>query len=134
MTASASSLSATRNAESASPSALLPHWVECNDCGLMQTLPEPRRGHSRVCRRCRASFGHGFNRRDTALALALTALVLFMLANAFPLIGIDLAGRGQTVRLGSGVIGLARADDDLAPLALFVLAISIIAPLGRVAA
>ncbi len=134
MTALASSLTATSSAESASRSALLPHWVECNDCGLMQTLPEPRRGHSRVCRRCRASFGHGFNRRDTALALAITALVLFMLANAFPLIGIDLAGRGQTVRLGSGVIGLVRAEDDLAPLALFVLGISIIAPLGRVAA
>jgi paraquat-inducible protein A len=134
MTALVSSLSQRSVAETASQPALLPHWVECNDCGLMQTLPEPRPRYRRVCRRCRASFGHGFNRRDTALALAVTALVLFMLANTFPLMGIDLAGRGQTVRLGSGVIGLARAGDDLAPLALFVLAISIVAPLCRVAA
>lgn len=131
MTALAPSFTASGR-RSADRGALKPHWVECNDCGLLQTLPEPRRGHSRVCRRCRASFGHGFPRRDTALALALTALVLFMLANTFPLMGIDLAGRGQTVRLGSGVIGLA--EDNLAPLALFVLAISILAPLGRVAA
>ena len=67
-----------------------------------------------------------------ALAFALTALILFLLANAFPLMAIALAGRGQTVRLGSGVAGLA--EHDLLPLALFVFTISIMAPLGRVLA
>jgi paraquat-inducible protein A len=110
----------------------VPHWIECPDCGLLQILPPPIDRHSRHCRRCHASFGHGVTRADQALALALTALVLFALANFFPLMAISVGGRGQSVRLGSGVIGLA--EHDLAPLALFVLAISIVAPLGRVLA
>lgn len=66
------------------------------------------------------------------MAFALTALILFLLANAFPLMAITVAGRGQTVRLSSGVAGLA--EHDLLPLALFVFTISIMAPLGRVIA
>ena len=107
-------------------------WVECTDCGLLQPLPAPTVGHGRHCHRCRAGFGHGVTRNNRALALAVTALVLFLLANVFPLMAIDVGGRSQSVHLGSGVVGLA--DHDLLPLALFVLAISILAPLGRVIA
>ncbi len=71
-------------------------------------------------------------RTDSALALGLTALVLFAAANAFPLIAIEVAGRGQSVVLSSGVGGLA--EHDLAPLAAFVLGISVVAPLGRIVA
>jgi paraquat-inducible protein A len=108
------------------------HWVECPDCGLLQPLPAPVARHSRHCHRCRCSFGNGLTRSDAALALSVTALVLFLLANFFPLMAINVGGRGQSVRLGSGVVGLA--DHHLLPLAIFVLAISILAPLGRVAA
>ena len=108
------------------------HWVECPDCGLLQVLPEPLPGHRRLCHRCRASFGHGMTRTEVALALAVTVLVLFLLASTFPLMAIEVGGRSQSVRLGSGIVGLA--DHGLAPLALFVFAISILAPLGRVAA
>jgi paraquat-inducible protein A len=69
-------------------------------------------------------------RREAAPALALTALVLFLVTISSPLMAIDVGGRGQSVGLGSGVAGLA--DHDLAPLAIFVLCISIVAPLGRV--
>ncbi|HLZ67750.1 MAG TPA: PqiA/YebS family transporter subunit [Aliidongia sp.] len=108
------------------------HWTECPDCGLLQILPVPIGGHRRHCCRCNASFGHGVTRTAAAPALAATALVLFPLATLFPLMAISLGGKSQSVRLGSGVIGLA--DHDLLPLALFVLAISILAPLGRIAA
>jgi paraquat-inducible protein A len=67
---------------------------------------------------------------DTALALAVTALVLFLLAYLSPMMAIDIDGRGQSVRLGSGIGGLY--DHRLAPLAFFVLLISVVAPLGRV--
>lgn len=107
-------------------------WIECPDCGLLQSLPPPRAGHVRHCRRCNASFGHGLNWGDAAPALALTALVLFLLSNFFPLMGIEFAGRAQEVHLVSGIGGLA--DYDLTPLALLVLVISILAPLGRVLA
>jgi paraquat-inducible protein A len=118
-----------RDEAASAPSA---HWVECPDCGLLQPLPSPIARHNRHCHRCGSSFGRGLMRSDAALALAITALVLFLLANFSPLMAIDVGGRGQSVRLGSGVAGLA--DHDLAPLAIFVLAISILAPLGRVVA
>ncbi len=107
-------------------------WIDCPDCGLLQPLPPPMDGHSRRCHRCRASFGHGLTWGDAAPALAVTAMILFLLANFFPLMGIELAGREQSVRLESGVGGLAA--HDLAPLAIFVLILSILAPLGRIAA
>lgn len=66
------------------------------------------------------------------MALAIAALLLFWLANLFPLIAIEVGGRGQSIRLASGVAGLA--EHDLVPLAGFVLCISVLAPLGRVLA
>ncbi len=105
-------------------------WAECPGCGLLQTLPAPEPRHVRRCGRCASSFGRGMLRSSAALALAFTALILFILANLFPLMAIELGGRGQSVRLASGVGGLA--DYHLLPLALFVAVISIAAPLGRV--
>src|SRR5258706_1959709 len=104
--------------------------VECPQCGLLQILPPPISGHSRRCIRCEGSFGRWAAGGDTALALAVTALVLFSLAYLSPMMAIDIDGRGQSVRLGSGIAGLF--DHRLAPLALLVLVISVVAPLGRV--
>ena|SRR5579859_2206559 len=51
------------------------HWVECHDCGLQQSLPDPIPGHGRHCHRCRASFGRGVLKTESALALIATALL-----------------------------------------------------------
>ena len=109
------------------------HWVECSDCGLLQRLPEPKAGHDRQCGRCGRSFGVGLTQGQTARALALTAMILFMLANVAPFMGLNFSGRDQTIHLGSGVEGLAERQ-GLLPVALFVLAIAILAPLGRMLA
>ena len=115
---------------SASEQSLGSELIECPQCGLLQILPPPISGHSRRCIRCGGSFGRWGVGGDTALALAVTALVLFSLAYLSPMMAIDIDGRGQSVRLGSGIAGLF--DHGFAPLALFVLGISIVAPLGRV--
>ena len=107
-------------------------WIECPDCGQLQGLPAPLAGHRRRCRRCGCSFGQGIIRGDAALALAVTAIVLFLLANVFPLMAINIIGRGQSIELESGARGLA--DHQMVPLALFVLLISAIAPFGRIVA
>ena len=119
-----------RSDRNGSGAAQAPNIVECHDCGLFQTLPAAVPDRTYRCMRCEASFGCGIRPGDAALALAMTSLVLFLLANTFPLLGINVAGRTQSVRLSSGVDGLAA--HGLAPLGLFVLAISIIAPVGRV--
>ena len=105
-------------------------FIECPQCGLLQILPPPIAGHGRLCIRCRNSFGRWAVGGDTALALAVTALVLFSLAYFSPMMAIDIDGRGKSVRLGSGIASLF--DDRFAPLALLVLLISVVAPLGRV--
>src|SRR6266404_4472741 len=120
----------TNGAPSASEQGLGNGLIECPQCGLLQILPPPISGHSRRCIRCGGSFGRWAVGGDTALALAVTALVLFSLAYLSPMMAIDIDGRGQSVHLGSGIAGLY--DHRLAPLAFFVLLISVVAPLGRV--
>jgi len=110
------------------------HWLECRDCGLLQILPPPKPRHVRHCPRCHRSFGDGVNHGDAARALTLTALVLFALANLNPFLGLNFGGRETTIHLGSGVGGMASHGSDLYPVALLVLAISILAPLGRMTA
>jgi paraquat-inducible protein A len=120
----------TKDASSASEQSLGNNLIECPHCGLLQILPPPISGHSRLCTRCGNSFGRWAAGADTALALAITALILFSLAYFSPLMAIDIDGRGQSVRLGSGIARLF--DYRFAPLALLVLVISVVAPLGRV--
>ena len=109
------------------------HWLECPDCGLLQVLPPPKVHHVRNCVRCRRSFGAGANHGDAARALTLTALLLFALANIYPFMGLEFGGRKSSIHLGSDVGGMA-GHDNLIPIALMVLAISILAPLGRLVA
>ena len=108
------------------------HWVDCHDCGLRQSLPDPVAGHGRHCYRCHASFGRGVLRTENALALVATALTLFLLATLFPLLAIEVSGHTRSIHLGSMVTGLI--DHDLFPLALFVLLIALLAPFGQIAA
>jgi paraquat-inducible protein A len=109
------------------------HWHECPDCGLMQRLPPPKKRHVRLCGRCRRSFGDGANHGDAARALTFTALILFLLANLYPFMDLRVGGRDSSIHLGSGVPGMADYH-NLFPVALFLLAVSILAPLGRMGA
>jgi paraquat-inducible protein A len=109
------------------------YWLECPDCGLLQVLPPSQPKHVRNCPRCRRSFGVGANHGDAARALTVTALLLFALANLYPFMGLQFGGRATSIHLGSGVAGMA-SHQDLMPIALLVLAISILAPAGRLVA
>jgi paraquat-inducible protein A len=98
----------------------------------LQRLSPSSIGHRRVCYRCRASFGHGRAAFETALPWAVTAVLLFGLAQSYPLIGIEMRGLSQSTRIGSGVVALV--EHNLSPLALLVLLVSFAAPLIRIAA
>jgi paraquat-inducible protein A len=66
------------------------------------------------------------------LPLATTSLILFTLAQSYPLFGIDIQGQSRTAEIASGALGLF--EHGLSPLASLVLIVGIVAPLLRIAA
>ena len=79
--------------------------LACPDCDLLHRAGPPPRGSMQACARCGAVLDHGRHAAlGRVLALHLTALILFFLANAFPLMALRLHG---TVREAS-IPGCAR--------------------------
>ena len=82
-----------------------PLLLACPDCDLLHRAGPPPRGSMQACARCGAVLDHGRHAGlGRVLALYLTALILFFLANAFPLMALRLHG---TVREAS-IPGCAR--------------------------
>jgi len=90
--------------------------IVCRECDALQSVPRPYVGHAIACRRCGARIKHSrCATLDGVLPLALAALLLFVLANTFPIVTIEVAGtRASSSLLGSvielyaqGVIGVA---------------------------
>jgi len=112
------------------PSAAIHHHdlVACHECDLLQRLPaEHGRGRVR-CRRCGCVL-HRQGRDVVAvpLALGLTALILFILSNAFPLLDFALQGRHDTTYLLAGIRELYLQGRPV--LASMVLFTTVVAPL-----
>lgn len=73
-----------------SPAAL----CSCPECGLLQRRVALGRGQAAHCRRCDGElYGVPAGNLDRPLALASAALILFALANWFPVLGMDVKGR-----------------------------------------
>ncbi len=106
---------------------------ECPDCGLFQTVPEPRAGATARCPRCDAVLMRA--RRDplgAPLALAATGLVLFAIAAGMPFLDMTLRGFGRETILASGPLALR--GEGMWEVAIVVLATTMLAPLARIAA
>lgn len=74
--------------------------MACPQCDLLHRAVTPPRGVTARCRRCGAALRRGgHDSRDAALALYLTALILFVLANAFPLLEMQLRGQVKVATL-----------------------------------
>ena len=116
------------------PSASLHHYdlVACHDCDLLQRLPAER-GRGRVrCRRCGCVLHHrGHDVVALPLALGITALVLFVLSNAFPLLEFGLQGQRASSYLLGGISELYAQGMPL--LAGVVLLTTVVAPLLHIA-
>jgi len=93
--------------------------IACHDCDLLQrALPLDRRAITR-CRRCFAELYRPRSENlDRTLAFTLAAAILFMLANAFPIVGLELQGRTTAATL----FGMAQAlwQQNMKPLAVLV--------------
>ena len=105
--------------------------IACHDCGLVHELPQLPNGAKAHCTRCggllRSQSTDGITR---VFALNLAALLLFGVANAFPLMTMQLAGQAQTSTLLEGVVALYRGG--VWPLAGLVLLVAIAFPFVRI--
>lgn len=81
--------------------------IACHDCDLLQReVPLPPGGVA-TCPRCGAVlYRSSPGGRQTALALTLTAAVLFAISNLFPLVGIESQGSRNATTLFGAVLTL----------------------------
>lgn len=99
--------------------------VACPECDLVQQEPPVPLGYSVSCRRCGATlFRSRDGSLDRTLALTAGAGILFMLANAFPLVGIDLQGQRDAVTLLGAVERLWNQDMALVASLVFLTTIA----------
>jgi paraquat-inducible protein A len=88
--------------------------IACPDCDLLQREPEPASGQVVTCARCGSLlFRRTPDTVDRTLAFALGAAVLFVIANAFPIVGMTIEGRSNTVSLPGALVALWNQDMQL---------------------
>jgi paraquat-inducible protein A len=101
--------------------------MACHECDALQRIPALPPGRAARCRSC----GHILLRNpkgglDRPLALYTAALILLVLANAFPFLTLDISGREEITTIFGASAGLYRAG--MWELAVVVLITSILGP------
>jgi paraquat-inducible protein A len=92
----------------------LDQLIACHDCDLLQQRRALRDGEVARCARCQAFLYRRKPRSlDRALALSLAALILFILANTFPFLSMQVQGREQFITLPSAVGSLLAGNQWL---------------------
>src|SRR4029077_2946221 len=111
----------------------MPPLIICPPCDLVHRSPAgPARGHT-CCARCRAPLQRTEGSAvDTAIALALCALVLLLLSNAYPLVEMQVNGASRDTTLIGAALGLYA--QHFHSLAALVFLTTVVAPLLQIAA
>lgn len=105
--------------------------IACHDCDLLYRKRPLRVGEKALCARCGALlYQHKRNSLERALMLSLAGLIMFIIANLFPLLRFELQGQVEIDQIISGVFGLYR--QGFWELALLVFFVSILAPLLKI--
>ncbi len=101
--------------------ALQSPWVACHDCDTLYPAPSLAPGTLARCRHCGAVLARnpkgGLSR---PIALHLAALILLILANAFPFLALDLQGRQQGTTLSGASLALFDAGMEWLGLVVFL--------------
>jgi paraquat-inducible protein A len=80
-----------------------PDTVACPDCGLQQKIPPLAPGAQAHCARCRVVVARNpIDPIDRPLALAVAALLVFLIANTAPLLGLAAIGRESSTTILGG--------------------------------
>jgi paraquat-inducible protein A len=106
--------------------------LACPECDLLQSdsaVPRPRKA---LCARCGATlYQRHDNGLDRTAALSVAALVLFALANGFPILSLELQGERTTATLAGAVEALW--SNGMPLLAALVLFTAIAMPFAQLA-
>ncbi len=101
--------------------------ILCHDCDLACQVGEVPEGSSARCPRCRGLLYRRIaNSIDRTLAFALSGLMLFVVANSFPFLALEMDGNITRTTLISGVEALYEQDQNA--VATLVLITTILAP------
>ena len=102
--------------------------IACHECDLLHQRQHLPRGGTAICIRCGAKlYSRKRNSLDRVLALTIAGLVLFCVANAYPLLTFKLEAQAQETTLFSGVVALY--DQGMWIVAGVVFLTSILVPL-----
>lgn len=106
--------------------------VACSQCDMLQRLPALDSGASARCPRCNNEL---WRRRpdplNRTLALTLTAVILFIVANCVPMLGLSVVGRKSFTTVIGGAVHLWNNDERIvAVLALFTTVLAPAVQLG----
>ncbi len=103
----------------------------CHDCGQVNRILKRSPKTKVLCLRCGSKlFGSPEDTTDRTLALAMTSLVLFFIANCYPFLAIRFKGLVQETNLITGIITLFQ--QGMPGLSLVVLLTTLILPLFQI--
>lgn len=95
--------------------------IACSQCGHVYDMPECAVGEQMQCVYCEHVILERHPNWETkVLALTVTGLVLFLLANIFPFLGLEQAGQSQQSNLISGVQALILREEFLLAALIFL--------------
>lgn len=101
--------------------------IACPDCDLLQRLPELPAGDKACCARC----GHVLATRagdpiTKPLALSVTALIVLIIANVTPMMGLSVMGRHASTTILGGCLEMWQAGEQIT--AVIVAFCALVAP------
>ena len=109
-----------------------PALIACLHCDLLQRLPDLAPGASARCPRCDKEL---WRRREDSLnrtlALTLGAVMLYIVANSVPMLGLTIVGRDASTTVIGGAVHLWDNDQEI--VAILVLLTAVIAPALQIA-
>lgn len=108
-----------------------PEMIACHECDLLQRVGwVPPRGAARCIRCGGLLFRHRPDSLQRCLALALAALLLFIMANSAPILTFKFEGQAEATTLITGIHALY--NQGMWELSLVVLLTSVLIPLTQI--
>jgi len=110
----------------------IPGVTVCEGCDAVYRRPTLRRREVANCQRCGTEIDrHGGEQLQRILPLTIGSLMLFTIANVFPIVEIELQGRSSQTTLIGAVMALT--GEGMSLVAMLVLATTLLFPLMQLA-